>query len=267
VLFEQRTFTVAKDAARPQENQDAAAADPARGIAALADGAASSLQSGRWARLLVEAIVAEPPNVRDAAVFAPWLAARREAWLAGIDQNALAWHQKARLADGAFATLVWLQVVATGKGVALRAFALGDACLLHIRSGRVRRSFPIEESSLFGTEPALVGSAPRQAAGSLAFHTLEDTCEPGDLLVLASDAVAAWSLGQLESRQPLGLESLWDMSQEDYERWIDRLRSQQVIRYDDSTVVLIQISNRRSDHESSQHFPSQLSRWAKRLWK
>lgn len=244
MIFEQRTFTVAKDAAKPQENQDAAAADPVRGIAAVADGAASSLQSGRWARLLVDAVVAQPPDVANAATFPQWLAASRNGWREGIDESALAWHQKARLADGAFSTLIWLHISPADDGnVALRAFAIGDSCLLHLRGGSVLRAFPIEDSRQFGTEPTLLGSAPQQAAGKLAFEMLEDTCQPGDLLVLATDAVAAWALTQLEGRRPLGLESLWDMSQEDFERWITRLRGDQQIRYDDSTVLLIRLAD------------------------
>ena len=269
MLFEQRTFTVAKDAARPQENQDAAAGDPARGIAAMADGAASSLQSGRWARLLVEGIVAQPPDIGNAASLAPWLAARRAAWQSGVDEAALAWHQKARLADGAFATLVWVELAPAGDGsLALNAFAIGDACLLHIRGGCVLRSFPIEESGLFGTEPALLGSAPRQTADSLKFETLEDNCESGDLLVLATDAVAAWALTQRESGRPVGLESLWDMGEEDFARWIDRLRKQQQIRFDDSTVMLLKMSGDMPRDQSlpeSQTLADQVGQWASRL--
>ena len=128
--FETRTFTVAKDSAKPQENQDAAACDPQRGVAALADGASSSLQAGRWARLLVKAVVAQPPDIAQATTFPPWLAAQREAWQSGIDEKSLAWHQKARLADGAFSTLLWLELTESPEcPTALRAFALS---LIHI---------------------------------------------------------------------------------------------------------------------------------------
>ena len=274
MYFEQRTFTVAKDTSKPQENQDALACDPARGIAALADGASSSLQSGRWARLLVEEVVAEPPDIANAATFPPWLAARREAWQSGLDEKSLAWHQKARVADGAFSTLLWVELATAENGaLAMRGFALGDSCLLHIRGGKVRRSFPIDESRLFGTEPVLLGSAPRQSVESLAFDTLEDTCEPGDLLVLATDAVAAWALTQLEAGRPLGLESLWDMENEDFARWIIRLRDQQQIRYDDSTVILLRVfapdqapTSRTAVREMAADSIGQVGRWARRLW-
>jgi len=188
----------------------------------------------------VEGVVAEPPDITQAATFPPWLAKRRTAWQSGIDEKSLAWHQKARLADGAFSTLLWIELTESeDRATTLRAFALGDTCLLHLRGGKVLRSFPIEESRMFGTEPPLLGSAPRQTADSLVFDTLEDICEPGDLLVLATDAVAAWCLQQLEAGRPLGLDSLWDMAPEDFERWITRLRGQQQMRYDDATVILL----------------------------
>jgi len=273
MCFEHRTFTIAKDTYQPQENQDAAACDPARGIAAMADGASSSLQSGRWARLLVESVIAQPPNVADAAVWNEWLGAAREAWRSGIDETSLAWHQKARLADGAFSTLTWLTLRPGANGaLLLAALAIGDTCLLHLRGGTVRRCFPLEDSNLFSSDPVLLGSAPRIAAHDLEFSALEGTCQQGDLLVLATDAVAAWALKQLEAGKPLGLESLWDFNQEDFARWIQRLRKEQQIRYDDSTVMLLRIST-----ESLQSPPdaarektgdplAQLGKWARQLW-
>ena len=118
-----------------------------------------------------------------------------------------------------------------------------------------------------------MGSAPRQSVESLAFDTLEDTCEPGDLLVLATDAVAAWALTQLEAGRPLGLESLWDMENEDFARWIIRLRDQQQIRYDDSTVILLRVfapdqapTSRTAVREMAADSIGQVGRWARRLW-
>jgi len=274
MYFQHRTLTIAKDAAKPRENQDAAACDPAAGVAAIADGASSSLQSGRWARLLVEGVIAGPPDIANAAELDSWLTAAREAWRSGIDEASLAWHQKARLADGAFSTLTWLTLTPGPDGtLILSAFAIGDSCLLHLRGGAVRRSFPLEESRLFSSEPALLGSTPRGAKSELTWNTLEDTCQQGDLLVLATDAVAAWALMQLESGKTLGLESIWDFDQEDFARWIERLRSEQQIRFDDSTVMLLRIQAPQmgvSLDDARDKVTDQLAQagqWARRMWR
>jgi hypothetical protein len=125
---------------------------------------------------------------------------------------------------------------------------------------------------LFSSEPALLGSAPRIAPQDLVFSALEDTCQAEDLLVLATDAVAAWALKQLEAGRPLGLESLWEFGQDDYVRWIERLRQEQQIRYDDSTVMLLRLSAAPSPSSLDAAGGrigeplAQVGTWARRWW-
>ena len=68
--FEFRDFKLAKDAERPEENQDAFRTDADRGIAAIADGVASGIFARPWARILTRATVAEPPDPADREAFA-----------------------------------------------------------------------------------------------------------------------------------------------------------------------------------------------------
>ena len=80
MFFQHRTFTIAKDASRPDENQDAVAFDADRGIAAIADGASSTLFAARWAAALAKAAVADPPTIEDLDSLAGWLSRLRDEW-------------------------------------------------------------------------------------------------------------------------------------------------------------------------------------------
>ena len=74
---------------------------------------------------------------------------------------------------------------------------LGDSCAFVLTGPRgdrnVRRSLPYEDSEQFGSHPALLGSMADRHHDEPTWTTVPT--EPGDLLVLASDAVAEWLLG------------------------------------------------------------------------
>jgi hypothetical protein len=71
---------------------------------------------------------------------------------------------------------------------------------------------------------------------------METQCHPGDLLVLASDAVACWTMRQIEAGVSVDWQAYWQLSHEDWQRWMVELRQNHQIRYDDSTVILLRIS-------------------------
>jgi len=251
MFFDHKAFWLAKDARAPGEFQDAWQADPLRGIAAIADGVSSSLMAASWAKLLVEGVVEQPPPVGNPAGFSQWLAERRRRWSESFDPDALAWHQKARLREGAAATLLWVRLSpCTSADPAsddyhLTAHALGDCCLFHVRNGQVLRAFPIEDSGAFDQHPEVLRSVFHKQEADLQFDTLEDSCRAGDLVVLCTDAVAAWALVELESGASPQWDEYWKLTQPGWEHTIGKLREAHRIRYDDSTVVLLKITDTR----------------------
>ena len=70
---------------------------------------------------------------------------------------------------------------------------------------------------------------------------METQCRPGDLLVLCTDAVAGWTMRQLEAGATLDWNAYWKMSLEQWQQWLIGLRQQNQIRYDDSTAVLLRL--------------------------
>ncbi len=245
--FQTRVFKLAKDPERPSEDQDAYAADPGRGLAAVADGVSSALFSRQWAGIIAQTVVADPPDVADGEAFAAWLAERRQQWSEQIDTSGLAWFQKAKLPAGAFTTLLWVRISPApqqeGKFGAYRleGFAVGDSCLFHVRHGEVLRTFPIDDSEQLKDDPIVVGSVDLKRDHLVEFATLDELCYPDDLLVLCTDAVADWALRLMESGETPDFDRYWDMPQETWEAEIAALRDARQMRYDDTTLLLVRL--------------------------
>lgn len=252
MLFQYRTFWLPKDVQDPNGYEDAFHVDAERGVAAVCDGVSSSLYSGRWAGILAHGVVADAPNVNDPQAVELWLKRHRETWAASIDESSLAWHQKPKLLDGAATTLLWVEVTTTGAddGVArpyqVRAYSIGDCCLFHVRGGQVLQTFPIQDSGRFEDNPQAIRSVYKRS-DVVAFEAMETQCNPGDLLLLCTDAVATWTMRQLEAGVQLDWGSYWRMSHEDWQAWLTTLRQDNQIRYDDSTAVLLCIGSEQSE--------------------
>lgn len=246
--FQARTFWLSKDADEPEQFQDAFELDAERGIAAIADGVSSAIFSGPWARQLVQAVAAEPPNLEDTAAFQDWLARSREAWSSEIDVSKLTWYQRPKMVDGAMTTLLWVELDPAeigenglAKTYRLRMFAIGDTCLFHLRGGQLLAKFPLEASSEFGLNPAVIASIDRKRDHLLAFKAAEAECLPDDLLVLCTDAIALWAYERAESGEPVAWENYWDLDAEAWRDEIFSLRDAARMRFDDSTLVLLRV--------------------------
>lgn len=250
MFFEQRTFWLPKDVQDPNGYEDAFDVDAARGVAAICDGASSTLFSGRWAGILANAVVSEPPDVRNAEQVDAWLKKCRDTWAASIDESALAWHQKPKLLEGAATTLLWVELATSGTadGVArpflMRCYAVGDCCLFHVRGNHVLQTFPLQDSARFDSHPPIVRSVVKRSE-TVAFEALESQCNPDDFLALCTDAIGAWIMRQVEASVPLDWEALWQTTAEDWQRWVIGLRQAGQIRYDDSTLVLLRVGGER----------------------
>jgi hypothetical protein len=251
MFFEHRAFWLPKDVQEPNAYEDAFDADGNRGVAAICDGVSSSLFSGRWALILAKAVVAQPPDVRSPQALEAWLKRNREAWLSTFDESTLAWHQKPKLLDGAATTLLWVELSRTGAadGVArpfrLRCFAIGDCCLFHVRGNAVLETFPLQQSDKFDNNPQIIRSVAKRS-DAMAFQALETQCNPGDLLMLCSDAVGAWTMRQVEAGVDVDWDYYWEMPPEVWQQWIIDLRQQNQIRIDDSTALLLRIAGGHS---------------------
>ena len=247
--FDSRVFQLAKDVEHPEQNEDAWRVDGPRGIAVIADGVTSGIFSRLWAGILTDAIVADMPNPEDPESFARWLTLRREAWAAEIDVARLSWLQKPKLRAGAFSTLLWVRLLPDRENPQpdawrLCGFAVGDSCLFHVRHGQVLRTFPLQQSAELEANPIVVGSMDRDRDQLLQFKRFDEPCLGDDLVVLCTDAVAGWALRSQESGQGPAWESYWSMTDDAWREEVLRLREQQQMRFDDTTLMLLRVTDK-----------------------
>lgn len=241
----------------------------------VCDGATESALAKNWAALLARTVAEEAMRLPDLLEqgpafeqFAASVVDRWDPWLAQYtkerveDGRPLKWYEHTKLAEGAFATLLAVRVDPDAEpraeadasddgeptpGWRWRVAALGDSCLFHLRDDRLLTSFPVEAADDFGTVPDLFGSRNHDAA-LLAERTrfLQGDCLPGDRLVLATDALAAWYLSAPD-RLAAVRELLEFSGPDDLDRfgdWLNGLRERKQLRNDDVAVVRIDFEGR-----------------------
>jgi len=220
---------------------------------AIADGATEALLSRQWAQLLVRAFC-EQTGVSLAveellAVAYPAWKTWRQGYLRErhAKNRPIQWFEEPGLAAGAFAAFCGLELSerehsASGEWSAI---AVGDCCFFHVRGDRLVRCFPIQESSEFTNHPALISSNPTgNTLLSKTVSSARGAWEPGDRMLLMSDALAAWFLKEVESGHlPWDeLSSLVVQREEGgaiFMAWLDKLRRAHAIRNDDVSLVAL----------------------------
>ncbi len=252
-----RAFSFAKAGNRPAENEDAynmsipeprgASAWTAR--LAIADGATEAAFSREWARLLVNNFVdGEPLDMGSlsAETLSRRLEPCREKWNRDVLRRNIPWHGRAKVKQGAMATFCGINIrPAAGVGsLAWQALAVGDCCLFIVREGRLHTAFPVDDPTQFGNTPSLLSSNPANSTGTGQMQLRMGECRQGDLVILATDAVACWALTR-ESRHDDPWSTLRKLCQEPPQRredWVAEHRADGAMRNDDATLLMATIA-------------------------
>ncbi|MGW6522591.1 hypothetical protein [Streptomyces sp. NPDC054962] len=192
------------------------------------------------------------------------LAGHWERWLARyIDQRVtdgrpLKWYEEAKLASGAFATLLAVrleyghsQPVYEGKeDGSWHAAALGDSCIFQIRGNEIISLFPVESSADFGNTPSLLGSNANRELVCRRTAFLDGSFKHGDEFFLMTDSIAAWFLSTVEKTHPSELKGILDQlrgfsrteNRSAFESWLSSLIASGTLRNDDVTFMHIRTS-------------------------
>ncbi|WP_089101971.1 hypothetical protein [Streptomyces hyaluromycini] len=274
-LLEHQRLRVPKAGSGPEECEDAERVwsgesrtdDAGRSIvplyAAVSDGASESLLAGAWAARLVEDAVESLALAYDwwgnLEAFVEDLMTRSAArWAAYLDQyraereargRPITWYEQPGLDKGAFATVLGTEIRATTSADGTRtwswhAFALGDSCLFHLRDDVLLRAFPLENAEDFGVTPQLLGSRNHDTAlVTDRLAVAHGVLEPGDEILLATDALAAWLLspraGYLAPGRQLAM--VLERDQESFPEWVDDQRARGLMRNDDVTLIRMRV--------------------------
>src|SRR5262245_11739822 len=230
---------VPKRGHKMEEYEDAAAGHGLAGRFAVADGATESAFAGSWARALAEAFVQGPVA---AGGWARWLPDVRRRWLKEIDGKELPWYLEEKFQQGAFATLLGVELEAKKKIWEWKAVAVGDCCLFHLRGDKLLCSFPLESSIDFGTQPDLLGS---RSGDKPHDYRAKGRARFGDTFLLLSDALAQWALKREELRRPLWreLREVLDAHepQAAFQSWVDKCWESRELKTDDVTLLTIDL--------------------------
>ena len=250
-----RKFWLPKAGNRPHEYEDASLAVYPQRIGAsgrrtaravVADGASESAFAREWANILTGAFVDRPPDLDGLTEdsLSAWLLSAQGKWHSAIPWDRLPWHGEAKARAGAFATLLGLIVGSTPEDpqrLCWQALAVGDSCLFVVREGRLQVSFPLGDADEFDNSPALVCSNPANAAGLWESVRLSSgECAPGDLLILATDALARWFLAShAASEKPW--KTLLALDTPAWDSWIKEQRRAGSMHNDDTTLIIIEV--------------------------
>jgi len=247
-----RGCSVQKAGNHPDENEDSfhprhvVHAEARYLRVAIADGATESSYSREWAEELVRGYGRGrlPP-----ARFDSGLGRLQNRWQARVGNRPLPWYAQEKLRQGAFSTLVGLTIAgdpSRGAGGHWAAMAAGDSCLFHLRAGRIERSFPMVNADDFSNHPALLPSR-REGHGTASALTVcaHGMWQPGDIFLLATDALAHWVLRSAArpTRVLGGLMSAMS-SDGEFHSWVTGLRTSGKLRNDDVTAVVVSVNSR-----------------------
>ncbi|HYT90784.1 MAG TPA: hypothetical protein VEL76_18895 [Gemmataceae bacterium] len=239
-----RVFRTARLGNAEEECEDTFALNIPKGVAALADGAGEGIFSKVWAELLTAKYGEGRPDLSERAALTAWLQTCRKEWRQGIDYAALRWSVQTKVdRTGAAATFLGLRLnevpVAGEDPIIWRAVAVGDSCLFWFRDGQLHAAFPVLRSAEFGLTPALLRS--KLDAQEVVPLVAQGRCRPGDLFVLATDAVAQWLLHRYEQGQPSEWERFEKLDEAVWKEEINALRRDNHIVNDDCTMLLLRI--------------------------
>jgi hypothetical protein len=210
------TFSAAKDGNAPGEWQDGAcggvAADGSWARFLVLDGATTAYDPVRWVDQLVRSFAPQAngspgPRLEPAAMRA-WFAEMQDRWAKDVRDFDSIIEERKFAEVGSFATLLGFEIYGLdGPEPYLRAVALGDTVLFHVRAGRRIATFPPLGPEDFGTLPDGVHTSPA-SLDKMTERLLigGGVLEAGDFLFAATDAMAQWILRTIQR----GEAKVWD---------------------------------------------------------
>ena len=234
------SFSLPKIGESPKTIQDRFASNSDGSLAALCDGAGSSLYPGKWAEILVQSFCNQESSLaKIKQSYQDWLQPAQEEWrqdyLEKLRNPQRKWWQGgSQNKDHGAATFLGLSLQ-KGKW---QAVAVGDSCLFKLdKQGSNFLAFPLNNSAQFkSTTPCFASlsqyksSAPQFKGGSY---------QPGDVFLLATDALAQWLLKDYETKGKAWQSCFHLTEKTEFNNLINQLRKEKLIKNDDTTLVLI----------------------------
>lgn len=250
--------SVPKDPDFSESNEDKLRISDETHLYVMSDGASESYNSALWADVLVTSVFPEPPRSR----FGRWLKRAITTFEELSNRQGMSWSQEAAFARGSFASLLVVQFL----NEHITVTAIGDSVALMIENGAISRSFPYTTASQFQSRPHLLCTIPsrhntpwfRQALRSLVSRealTTESDCmafwsfppATDSFLVCVTDALGEWLLRQDDKTSSRLNAMLAVRTQDDLMRMVEAARSDDGMRRDDSSLIILGEGHATSD--------------------
>jgi len=158
---------------------------------AVADGATESSFSKEWANILVEKYSSSNFEITDNKFFEEAF----KDWESYINQKKLSWFATEKLNNGAFAAFLGLNIDLESN--TYKVEAIGDCCLFLIRNNQIATTFPLTNFEDFTNNPTLLSTRDINSLSN--FKNISGELLPGDMLIMASDALSAFILKEKSS--------------------------------------------------------------------
>lgn len=230
--------------------EDALRANTQHGLFCVADGAGSTLFSNIWADILVEQFMQNPLMSSDPFEMEWWIRQAQKRYRERVPQSdKLNWsaRQKA-LEQGAYSTLATVYFTRSEKKMATaELLVIGDSCILIGNALKQQiTSFPLQHDQDFDRAPYCVPALPKNLNRHALYpRTCEVTFAPGDIIILATDAVARWIVrGGTSGDESNAWNAFLEVARKterDWQGFVDRCRANQSMVDDDSTASVISL--------------------------
>ncbi|MFE3983330.1 hypothetical protein ACFXPR_02490 [Nocardia tengchongensis] len=161
----------------------------------------------------------------------------RASWQQRVHSDRLPWYAVAKLQLGGAATFVGVDIDTAGHRY--QVSAVGDACLLHVRRGRIFTAGPLDHPRQFGRTPPLITTHAGDQSHLEAIWQSECGYAAGDHLLLASDALAKHLLDRDRRGMSIDLAAIPD-NDSDFRGWVAEARRDGMDN-DDTTICLVQL--------------------------
>ena len=208
---------------------------------AIADGATQASFSKLWAEMLVRNAInsGHMPAIKRLKAL---LDKTYLEWENEVNEKKLPWFAIEKAKRGAFSSLLWMSISTShmSNSGTLRAVSVGDSELLLLRNGMLLKAFPLQTSCEFGSSPELLSSK-LEKNRNVKFELWITKWDKGDEIILATDAIGKFLLSRFEiGDNPLEpiRKCLLDNNNSGgfFRDWISELRSNRIIKNDDSTT-------------------------------
>jgi serine/threonine protein phosphatase PrpC len=235
------------------EYEDAFAHQPAgkqvvhsRCCLAVADGASESSFANIWAKQLARQFSQQPFRTVDE--LRVQIQPLYERWRTIVFRKPLAWFAEEKARQGAFATLLGMEIIGGRRGTRVtgtwRSAAIGDSCLFQVRQGDLLLAWPVNDADRFDNFPTLLSSVPaRNLTIWDEVNFYHGTWRKGDYFILATDALSACLLKNGHHSCPswqqiIDLAFLPD-AQEHFAEWVETRRDCREMKNDDTTCLVV----------------------------